>query len=106
MQHFIDAQDPHGPGVLTEWCAGRKIHPWSWLVSPPIDGLGESVMPWRYARSGVEQDQSHWQQGARLRACLQAMLPHVGRLTVQTVIGAMESLKLRSMSDMVRTGTS
>ncbi len=98
LQRFVDAQAPVMAQVLAELRAGAKRTHWMWFVFPQVAGLGSSAMAQRYAiRSPAEASAylAHPVLGARLRACVQAVLALDGR-TARQIFGPPDDMKFHS----------
>jgi uncharacterized protein (DUF1810 family) len=104
LGRFIEAQDaPDGGGTvytraLAELTAGRKRSHWMWFIFPQIAGLGASAMARTYAigsRAEAAAYLSHPLLGARLKACVAAVMGLEGRSAHQ-VFGSPDDLKFRS----------
>lgn len=98
LQRFVDAQAPVIHQVVGELTRGRKQTHWMWFVFPQLSGLGVSVMSQRYAISGRAEADAyliHPVLGARLRACVEAILGVDGRTAVE-IFGPVDAAKLRS----------
>jgi uncharacterized protein (DUF1810 family) len=100
LQRFVTA---HARGdiydrALDELRRGRKQSHWMWYVFPQIAGLGTSTMAQRYAISSLAEAQAyvtHPVLGPRLIECARMLIDLGGQDPVQ-VVGAVDSLKLRS----------
>ena len=70
-----------------------------WFIFPQHRDLGRSPAAKLYGLSGVEEARAylaHPLLGQRLRACCQAILPHMQGEPVEAILGPVDALKLRS----------
>lgn len=70
-----------------------------WFVFPQHRDLGRSPTAKFYGLSGVEEARAylaHTLLGPRLRACCQAILPHLRDEPAEAILGPVDALKLRS----------
>jgi uncharacterized protein (DUF1810 family) len=98
LQRFTQAQAGVFAQALAELRQGRKQTHWMWFVFPQIAGLGSSPMAERYAIRSLEEARAyvaHPVLGARLRACVEALLAVPGR-SAHEILGPPDDLKLRS----------
>jgi uncharacterized protein (DUF1810 family) len=100
LERFVSAQDDRGTykSALEELKAGRKTGHWIWFVFPQIAGLGSSPTSQHFALSSLEEARAylaHPVLGPRLIECAQALL-QLEHTSAQQVLGALDSLKLRS----------
>lgn len=98
LQRFVQAQDRNYAEALAELGRGRKTSHWMWYVFPQIAGLGFSAMAQTYAIGSLAEARSylaHPVLGARLRACVAAVLAVEGR-TAHEIFGAPDDVKFRS----------
>ena len=101
LQRFLDAQDAGAmyDRALAELRAGRKRTHWMWFVFPQLAGLGRSATARRYAISSLAEARAylaHPTLGARLRACVAALLDLPAGATAHQILGDVDTLKLRS----------
>jgi uncharacterized protein (DUF1810 family) len=100
LQRFVTAQARGDiyDRALDELRRGRKQSHWMWYVFPQVAGLGTSTMAQRYAISSLAEAEAyvaHPLLGARLVECAR-MLIDLGSQDPVQVVGAVDSLKLRS----------
>jgi uncharacterized protein (DUF1810 family) len=98
LQRFLEAQDGVYESALAELCAGEKRSHWMWFIFPQLRGLGRSPTAQYYGIGSLEEARAyldHPQLGARLRECVEAILPWHDR-SAQQILGAVDALKLRS----------
>lgn len=98
LQRFVRAQEPVYPTALEEIRQGQKRTHWMWFIFPQIDGLGHSSTSKHYAIKSAEEARaylSHPVLGARLKACVQALLEVRDRSALH-IFGSPDDLKLRS----------
>ncbi len=99
LSRFVTAQRDIYPRVLAELHAGAKRSHWMWFIFPQIAGLGRSHMAQLYAISDLDEARAylaHPVLGARLRESVAAVLEHAGMRTAETILGGIDSIKLRS----------
>lgn len=99
LDRFLDAQADDYATALAELRAGAKRSHWIWYVLPQLRGLGHSATSERYGiadRAEAEAYAAHPILGARLRACVVAILAHRGTRTARQILGTPDDLKLRS----------
>jgi uncharacterized protein (DUF1810 family) len=99
LDRFIAAQEGVIDSALAELRAGAKTSHWMWFVFPQIAGLGHSAMAQRYAIGDLAEARAylaHPLLGARLTDATEAMLGWAGRRSAETVLGAIDAVKLRS----------
>lgn len=104
LQRFVDAQ---AGGVyeqaLAELRAGRKRSHWMWFIFPQHRDLGRSPTAKYYGLGGIEEARAYWSHpllGQRLRECCKAVLPHLRSEPAGTILGPIDSLKLRSSMEI------
>lgn len=98
LSRFIEAQNDSYDDALEEMKAGQKRTHWMWFIFPQVSGLGFSSMAQRYAigsREEAEAYLAHPLLGARLRACVDALLEVEGR-SAEQIMGSPDFLKLQS----------
>ena len=98
LSRFTAAQEGVYETALAELEAGRKRSHWMWFVLPQIAGLGSSPMAQRYAIADLDEARAYLCDpvlGARLRACVAAVLKHSGR-TAHAIFGSPDDLKFCS----------
>jgi len=101
LDRFVQAQQGSYEQALREIRAGRKRSHWMWYVFPQLRGLGASAMSQRYAIAGIEEARAyvaHPVLGPRLVTCCEAVLD--SDVSVQTMFGAPDDLKLRSCATL------
>lgn len=89
--------------ALAELHAGRKSSHWMWFIFPQHRELGRSTTARYYGLSGVDEARAyldHPPLGDRLRACCQAILPHLRRQPAEAILGPIDALKLRSSMEI------
>ena len=99
LQRFIDAQDEIYESVLAELSAGQKQSHWMWFIFPQFAGLGFSPTAQRYAIASLDEARAYLEHpllGARLRACVGAVLPWFNQFSAEQVLGLIDALKLKS----------
>jgi uncharacterized protein (DUF1810 family) len=70
-----------------------------WFIFPQHRDLGRSPTAKFYGLSGVEEARAylaHPLLGQRLRACCEAILPHLRDEPAEAILGPVDALKLRS----------
>lgn len=85
--------------ALAELQAGRKRSHWMWFIFPQHRDLGRSPTAQYYGLSGVEEARAylgHELLGPRLRACCEAVLPHLAKEPAELILGPVDALKLNS----------
>ena len=98
LERFVAAQGPNLDGVLAELRRGRKTSHWMWFVFPQLRGLGRSEMARLYGVESLEEAKAYLAEpvlGARLRACVDALLSVDGRAAAE-ILGDVDAMKLRS----------
>ena len=100
LSRFIEAQ---AGGVfeqaLAELHAGQKRTHWMWFIFPQHRDLGRSPTARFYGLRGVDEARAYAQHpvlGHRLRECARAILPHLASRRPESVLGAVDALKLKS----------
>jgi uncharacterized protein (DUF1810 family) len=99
LNRFVDAQDGIIERALEEIRAGSKQSHWMWFIFPQLAGLGRSSTAQLYgikSRAEAEAYLAHPLLGARLRQCVEALLPWAGRCSAEQIFGSIDALKLRS----------
>lgn len=99
LQRFLDAQESSFERVLAELRAGTKQSHWMWFIFPQLAGLGRSPTAQFYGIASLDEARAylgHGELGARLRQCLDALLPWAGRRSAEQILGPTDALKLRS----------
>ena len=98
LQRFIDAQEGIYETALAELRAGAKRSHWMWFIFPQLAGLGRSSTAQFYGIASLAEARAYLDHpllGARLRECVEALLPWRGRPAEQ-ILGPIDTLKLRS----------
>lgn len=98
LERFLEAQEDVYAVALAELERGKKQTHWIWFILPQLRGLGASPMSVTYGISGLAEAiayLAHPVLGARLRACVEAMLGHPG-LTARDILGDVDARKLHS----------
>ena len=99
LNRFVEAQEGIFDRALEEISAGSKQSHWMWFIFPQLAGLGRSSTAQFYgikSRAEAEAYLAHPLLGARLRQCVEALLPWVGRRPAEQIFGSVDALKLRS----------
>jgi uncharacterized protein (DUF1810 family) len=99
LQRFIDAQDGIYETALAELCGGSKRSHWMWFIFPQLAGLGRSPTAQFYAISSLDEARAYLEHpllGSRLRECVEALLPWMGRHSAEEILGPIDALKLKS----------
>ena len=99
LERFLAAQANSYATALAELRAGAKQSHWMWFIFPQIAGLGHSAMSRRYEISGLDEARAylaHPVLGPRLHACVDAVTGWAGQRSVQTIMGGIDAVKLRS----------
>jgi uncharacterized protein (DUF1810 family) len=99
LQRFIRAQEGIYETALAELRAGSKQSHWMWFIFPQLRGLGHSATATHYGISSLDEARAylgHPLLGARLRQCVEALLPWSERRTATQILGSIDALKLRS----------
>ena len=100
LSRFIEAQ---AGGVyeqaLAELKAGQKRTHWMWFIFLQHRDLGRSPTAKFYGLRGVDEARAYAKHpvlGHRLRECAQAILPHLAFRSPESILGAVDALKLKS----------
>jgi uncharacterized protein (DUF1810 family) len=99
LQRFIDAQEAIYEAALGEICSGSKRSHWMWFIFPQLRGLGLSHTAHFYGIASLDEARAYLEHpllGARLRECVEAILPWHDRLTAEAILGPIDAVKLRS----------
>jgi uncharacterized protein (DUF1810 family) len=99
LRRFVDAQDGVYATALAELRAGSKQSHWMWFVFPQLAGLGRSPTARFYAIASIDEAHAYLEHpllGARLRECVDALLPWAGKRTPEQILGSIDATKLRS----------
>jgi uncharacterized protein (DUF1810 family) len=108
LQHFVEAQEPLYPDVVSELGAGRKQSHWMWFIFPQIAGLGRSAMAQKYAigsRGKAEAFLAHPILGPRLRECTRLVIA-VQERSAHAIFGSPDDMKFRSSMTLFAKTTS
>jgi uncharacterized protein (DUF1810 family) len=111
LQHFVDAQEGTFDRALAELRTGSKQSHWMWFVFPQLASLGRSPTAQFYGIGSIDEARAylaHPLLGARLRQCVETLLPWADRRTADQILGSVDALKLRSsltLFDQVETGS-
>jgi uncharacterized protein (DUF1810 family) len=104
LDRFIIAQ---AGGVyeraLAELRAGRKRSHWMWFIFPQHRDLGRSSNAKYYGLSGLDEARAyaaHPVLGQRLRECCSAILPHLAMHSPESILGAIDAIKLMSSMEI------
>jgi uncharacterized protein (DUF1810 family) len=109
LQRFLDAQDGILETALAELRAGSKQSHWMWFIFSQLAGLGRSPTAKFYGIGSIDEARAylaHPVLGARLRACVEALLPWAGRRGPEQILGPIDAMKLGSsltLFDQVET---
>lgn len=98
LRRFIEAQESAYGRALAELRAGRKTSHWIWFIFPQMRGLGFSEASRFYGLSGLDEARAYLDHpllGARLRACVEAMLA-CGDSDAAAVLGFTDAKKFCS----------
>lgn len=107
LRRFLEAQDAPCfagatfstyDGALAELKTGAKTGHWIWFILPQLSGLGQSYRSEFYGLSGVAEAaafHAHPTLGARLAACVDAMLSHEDK-SAADILGALDATKFKS----------
>jgi uncharacterized protein (DUF1810 family) len=98
FDHFITAQDPVYPAVLSELRAGDKRTHWMWFIFPQFGALGRSPMAKRYGIADLGEARGYLADpvlGARLRECVGILLAVEGR-SAHDILHSPDDRKFRS----------
>jgi uncharacterized protein (DUF1810 family) len=110
LQRFVDAQEPAFEAALAELRAGSKTTHWMWFIFPQLRALGRSSTAQYYGLVSLDEARAylaHPLLGARLRQCVEALLPWAGRRSPHAIMGEIDTVKLRSsltLFDVVAPG--
>jgi uncharacterized protein (DUF1810 family) len=99
LQRFIDAQAQVYETALTELRAGSKRSHWMWFIFPQLLGLGLSPTAQFYGIASLDEASAYLEHlllGARLRECVEAILPWSDRLSAEDILNPIDAVKLRS----------
>lgn len=95
---FVEAQERDYAQALAELEAGRKTSHWIWYILPQHRALGRSQRADYYGITDLDQARRYLADpvlGPRLRACVQAVLPH-GDKTAFEIFGSPDDMKFKS----------
>lgn len=98
LERFLSAQEGGYGTALAELRAGQKQSHWMWFIFPQLRGLGRSAMARRYgilSRAEAHAYLTHPVLGARLRECIDAIMPLQDR-TLREIFGSPDDIKFRS----------
>ena len=99
LQRFIDAQSGSIEAALAELREGAKQSHWMWFVFPQLAALGRSSTAKFYGMATLDQAVAYLEQpvlGARLRECVEAVLPWADRRSAEQIFRSVDAMKLRS----------
>jgi uncharacterized protein (DUF1810 family) len=99
LPRFVAAQQPIYDQALAELRAGDKQSHWMWFIFPQLAGLGRSTMAARYGIASIDEARAylaHPLLGPRLRESVEALLEWRGRRGIETILGSLDAIKLRS----------
>ena len=89
--------------ALAELHAGRKHSHWMWFIFPQHRDLGRSATAKFYGLGGLDEARAflaHPLLADRLRACCEAVLPHLRLGPAEDILGPVDALKLRSSMEI------
>jgi uncharacterized protein (DUF1810 family) len=98
LDRFVRAQKHGYTTALAELSAGVKTTHWVWHVLPQLRGLGQSHMAQVYGLANREEAVAYARHpvlGPRLVECVNAILAHAGRSSVD-ILGEIDAMKFRS----------
>lgn len=102
LERFVTAQNNYDSynTALKEIKDGRKMSHWIWFIFPQQKGLGRSYNSEYYGLDGTDEARAylaHPVLGARLREISEALLAHVGKRSIQAIMGSsIDVLKLKT----------
>jgi uncharacterized protein (DUF1810 family) len=100
LRRFILAQDGIYETALAELRAGSKQSHWIWFIFPQLAGLGRSSTAQFYAIASLNEARAYLEHpllGARLRECVDALLPWAApRRAPEQILRSIDAVKLRS----------
>lgn len=99
LKRFIDAQRGIFDTALSEIDTGSKQSHWMWFIFPQLAGLGRSPTAQFYGIQSLEEARAYLEHnllGARLKECVEALLPWAGKRTAGQILGSIDEMKLRS----------
>lgn len=101
LRRFLQAQDESCsyPEVLRELAAGRKEGHWIWFIFPQLRGLGTTMNAQRYGIGSLAEAKAylaHPVLGPRLRDCARRLAGTAAQGPIQTMVGDIDALKIRS----------
>jgi uncharacterized protein (DUF1810 family) len=102
LDRFMRAQETEYDRAVTELRSGRKYTHWMWFVFPQVEGLGHSLLSYRYAIKGEAEARAYVNHpilGPRLRECAQIVVSTTGR-TAHEIFGSPDDMKLRSCATL------
>ena len=70
-----------------------------WFVFPQLAGLGRSPTAQFYAIASIDEARAYLEHpvlGARLRECVEALLPWAGKRSAEGIFGQVDATKLKS----------
>jgi uncharacterized protein (DUF1810 family) len=85
--------------ALAELQVGCKRSHWMWFIFPQHRDLGRSPTAKYYGLSGIGEARAfaaHPLLGERLRESARALLPHLASSSPESILGAVDALKLKS----------
>ncbi len=99
LRRFVDAQAGDYAVACRELREGRKRSHWIWYVFPQLRGLGRSGNAEFYGLSSLAEARAylaHPVLGPRLRECAALLLAVPAGRGIESVVGAVDALKVRS----------
>jgi uncharacterized protein (DUF1810 family) len=99
LQRFMDAQQGTIELAMAELRRGSKESHWMWFVFPQLAGLGRSPTSHYYGIRSLDEARAylaHPLLGARLRDCVECLLPWAGKRRPEQILGSVDAMKLRS----------
>jgi Uncharacterized conserved protein len=102
LDRFVRAQSTEYDRAVSELRSGKKYTHWMWFVFPQIEGLGHSLLSYRYAIKNEAEARAYLNHpilGARLRECAEIVVATSGR-TAHEIFGSPDDMKLRSCATL------
>lgn len=99
LQRFIDAQEGVIGTAIAELRAGAKRTHWMWFVFPQLAELGRSPTAKHFGIRSLDEAGAylaHPVLGARLRECVETLLPWARTRSAGEIFGHVDAMKLRS----------
>lgn len=92
--------------ALEELRSGRKRNHWMWFIFPQVAGLGHSATSRHFAIRTLDEARAYLDHpllGHRLRQSTEALAGWSGKRDPQSIMGSIDSLKLRSSLTLFAT---